>query len=196
MNPKPKRRALPSQESLREFMDYLPSGTFLCKQTGRIIGAPRGNPEYRPTHRGIAVHRLIWIWHNGEIPDGLEVEHRNRIKNDNRIENLRLATHAQNAMNTVVVNRKTALPWGIRPLKDGRYQAFLSHDGAYYSSLHHSKEEAFAAHIQLSITHHGEFSPYLSTPETQSLEFWANLLLLRLERDKQWNAQCALAQGR
>jgi hypothetical protein len=42
-------------------------------------------------------HRLIWIWHYGDIPE--EIDHINRKRLDNRIENLRLATHSQNGMN-------------------------------------------------------------------------------------------------
>lgn len=45
-------------------------------------------------------HRLIYIYHNGEIPEGMEIDHINTIKADNRIENLRLSTRSQNACNT------------------------------------------------------------------------------------------------
>ena len=45
------------------------------------------------------VHRAIWIWHNGEIPKGLEIDHINGNRKDNRIENLRLVTRQQNQTN-------------------------------------------------------------------------------------------------
>lgn len=45
------------------------------------------------------VHRLIWILHNGDISENLQIDHINGIKNDNRIENLRLSTNSQNACN-------------------------------------------------------------------------------------------------
>jgi hypothetical protein len=44
-------------------------------------------------------HRLVWIWHYGDIPENLQIDHINRIKTDNRIENLRLVTHSENNKN-------------------------------------------------------------------------------------------------
>lgn len=46
-------------------------------------------------------HRIIWIYHFGNIPKGLEIDHINRIKDDNRIENLRLVTHQENTFNKI-----------------------------------------------------------------------------------------------
>lgn len=45
------------------------------------------------------VHRLIWETYNGEIPEGFEIDHINRNKLDNRLENLRLLTHKENLWN-------------------------------------------------------------------------------------------------
>lgn len=36
------------------------------------------------------VHRLVWEAFNGEIPEGMQVNHINERKNDNRLENLNL----------------------------------------------------------------------------------------------------------
>ncbi len=44
-------------------------------------------------------HRLVWIWHNGDINSKLEIDHINRIHFDNRIENLREVTHKTNMKN-------------------------------------------------------------------------------------------------
>lgn len=45
------------------------------------------------------VHRLIWILLNGEIPDDIEIDHKDRNRQNNRIENLRLVTKFENAQN-------------------------------------------------------------------------------------------------
>ena len=42
------------------------------------------------------VHRLIWETFNGEIPEGMEVNHINENKTDNRLKNLNLMTHFDN----------------------------------------------------------------------------------------------------
>ena len=42
------------------------------------------------------VHRLVWEAFNGQIPEGLQVNHINEIKSDNRLENLNLMTCKEN----------------------------------------------------------------------------------------------------
>jgi len=44
------------------------------------------------------LHRIIFLYHNKYLPK--LVDHINQIKNDNRIENLREATHTENHLNT------------------------------------------------------------------------------------------------
>lgn len=44
--------------------------------------------------KGELLHRAIWVAHNGAIPDGLHVHHRNGDPGDNRIENLELLSPA------------------------------------------------------------------------------------------------------
>lgn len=41
-------------------------------------------------------HRIVWIYFNGKIPVGLEINHKNGIKSDNRLSNLELITPSQN----------------------------------------------------------------------------------------------------
>ena len=47
------------------------------------------------------VHRVIWQMFNGDIPDGMQVDHIDGNPENNKIENLRLVTSQQNAMNRI-----------------------------------------------------------------------------------------------
>jgi len=44
-------------------------------------------------------HRLIYMYHNGEITDNLHIDHIDRDKSNNNIENLRLVTRQENQWN-------------------------------------------------------------------------------------------------
>ena len=41
------------------------------------------------------LHRLIWIYHYGKIPEDKTIDHRDHDKTNNRIENLRLASRSE-----------------------------------------------------------------------------------------------------
>lgn len=46
-------------------------------------------------------HRLVWQWLCGDIPEGLQVNHKNGRKDDNRLENLELVTQSGNLKHAV-----------------------------------------------------------------------------------------------
>ena len=47
--------------------------------------------------RSEMVHRIIWQSFNGPISEGLEINHKNGVKHDNRISNLEPVTKSENA---------------------------------------------------------------------------------------------------
>lgn len=57
---------------------------------------------YAQTSFGL-IHRIIWETFKGKIPEGYEIDHINTIRNDNRLENLRLLTHKENCNNPLSI---------------------------------------------------------------------------------------------
>ena len=49
-------------------------------------------------------HKVIWMYYNGDIPDGFEIDHINQDKLDNRIENLRCVPKHVNLSNNKAKN--------------------------------------------------------------------------------------------
>lgn len=81
-----------------------------------VVFNKRGNvlKQYR-THKGylevmvyfngkyehIRVHRISYIWFKADIPEGLQIDHINMIRSDNRPANLQILTNRENCMRKV-----------------------------------------------------------------------------------------------
>jgi len=74
---------------------------------GTPVGAidPRSGYRYARDFDGSKqyLHRLIWVMHFGPIPTGLEIDHINGNRSDNKIENLRLVSRSLNLKNKRVL---------------------------------------------------------------------------------------------
>lgn len=73
---------------------------------------------YAGKWRTYKAHRLVWWWHHGPIPDGLQINHKNLNKSDNRIENLELATASENIAHSYENGRNH--PWSFATMWRGR----------------------------------------------------------------------------
>lgn len=102
-----------TQERLKELFNYREDG-FLIRRTnegqrgrvGDLVGC-LDNTGYLTVgvdeHKYL-VHRLIWFWHHGYLPENL-LDHKDRIKINNWIDNLREVGHQCNIRN--IDNPKT-----------------------------------------------------------------------------------------
>lgn len=81
----------------------------LSNSKGEQLAVLQG--EYFKWNGGSA-HRIVWEGFNGRIPDGYMIDHINRNKQDNRIENLRMVTRSQNVHNSKRA-RADGMPKGI-----------------------------------------------------------------------------------
>jgi len=101
-----------------------------------------------------AAHRLAWLYVYGEWPSS-ELDHVNGDKLDNRIENLRLATRAENNANTKC-RSKVGLK-GVVKVRN-RYRAGITIDRQFhYIGLFATAEEAHAAYLVRAQMAFGEF---------------------------------------
>lgn len=115
----------PTADRVRELFSYDPlTGVLSRRRQVRHyrpgpVGAPSGH-GYLKVHvdgRQHYLHQLAWLYVNGEWPAGV-VDHINRDKTDNRIENLRVCTRAENAQNKAPDPNKNGYP-GVKKSASG-----------------------------------------------------------------------------
>lgn len=133
-------------------------GQLISKRTGKTLidKTPTGYCVCKPAPKiRLRAHRAIFLMHHGYLPN--VVDHINRIKDDNRIENLRAATRAQN-------NRNKPAPKGYHTNPHGtgsgkvfktaiQFEGKSIHLGCFYTA-----EEAAAAYHAATIKYFGEFA--------------------------------------
>jgi hypothetical protein len=104
-------------------------------------------------------HRLAWLWVTGSWPES-RVDHRNLVRSDNRWDNLRAATHAENCQNTGARAHGTSGRKGVTWHKvAGKWMAqIMAGRKKEYLGLYATREEAGAAYDAAAKRLHGEFS--------------------------------------
>lgn len=65
---------------------------------GKFLGLPNiaGYLYFGFNYKFYANHRTVWEYVNGSIPKDMVIDHKNGVVDDNRIDNLRLATQSLN----------------------------------------------------------------------------------------------------
>lgn len=159
---------------MKEFMIYKNPGMFWRTDIVRP-GVKRGtrigslnDERYRVAAlfgKQYREHHLVWLWHHGRWP--IEIDHKNRRKACNRIDNLRECTRPKNSANAP--GRRTArtstfkgVSYGTR---DKKWRATIVADEVYKSLGYFSEEiDAAKAYDEAAKRLHGEFA-FLNFPE-------------------------------
>lgn len=132
-----------------------------CKHTWYAI-----RNIYRPRQEKIRMHRLILGFSKG---DGKQTDHRNSIGLDNRRENLRECTHAQNMQNRRIQQDGVSQYKGVNwDKKTGKWRAQIQLNGKV-KHLGYSNDEVKAAEFYDAKAKElfGEFA-HLNLPEKQA----------------------------
>ena len=75
------------------------------------------------------MHRILWETFNGPIPNGMDIDHINGDRLDNRPENLRIVSRKENMQNTKVYNTNTSGVTGVTWIKaKNRWRAYVMID--------------------------------------------------------------------
>ena len=67
-----------------------------CKNGYRTLALQENGTQYT-----FCEHRCVWAWFHGDIPNGLEVNHIDANRGNNKIENLELVTHSENMQHMI-----------------------------------------------------------------------------------------------
>ena len=92
-----------TQQELKEALSYnKDTGTFTWIKTATVAGSKlnTGYISIKINQKRYVAHRLAWLYIHGDMPNN-QLDHINRNKSDNRIENLRECNNAENSQNKI-----------------------------------------------------------------------------------------------
>jgi hypothetical protein len=134
----------PSIDKINEVLSYNHGRLYWKKnfkggvKMGDIAGyeLPSGYRTVWVNNKQYYEHRIVWIMHHGDIPIGLEIDHINLTRNDNRIENLRAVSRSENMRHTTSRNIY------FRSSRTKKYEAYLNINNKRITKSFMTEEEA------------------------------------------------------
>jgi hypothetical protein len=156
----------PSVDRIRQLLTYdRENGTFSWLKArgrqkeiaGRLI--TYGYRQIQIDGRLILAHQLVWFMEKGVWPAS-PLDHINGIPGDNRIQNLREASVAQNAWNKKRPSTNTSGYKGVSWVqRDGKWLVQIKANGKrHHVGLFRDLDEAAMAYAAAAYRHYGEFA--------------------------------------
>ena len=135
-----------------ERFEYDPITGEMIAKTGRMKGQSVGDTHVRG-HRRLSIngqkhwfHRVVWLWMTGSWPDG-QIDHINRVRDDNRWFNLRLSTPTLNSENQI--------GRGVIDLPNGKFGAkIVVRKKQIWLGTFNTEKEARHAYLEAKRQHH------------------------------------------
>jgi hypothetical protein len=150
-----------TQTELKQNLNYDPiTGEFTWvkntrnEHTGQRAGwmSGRGYRYITIDKHDYSASRLAWLWMYGYLPTK-QIDHINRVKDDNRIENLRECTNAENCQNRRPPANKHGLT-GINYHNGGYIARITINDRRIYLGKFSTPELAHAAYVRAKQQYH------------------------------------------
>jgi hypothetical protein len=136
-------------------------GDFNAKRVGRRAGTTIGSKGYRTItikKRRFYEHRIAWYMMTGEDPTGLEIDHINGDKSDNRFVNLRLATCQQNKANCGLTANNTSGFKGVTKNRAAWVASIMKDHQYVYIGSFKTPEEAAQAYDVKAVELFGDYA--------------------------------------
>lgn len=166
----------PSPAALRSLMDYDPeTGHLVWKVRPDLVGKAKAwNARYagqqagtidKDGYRVITIHKrkfpahvLAWVIVHGEWPTD-QIDHKNCLKGDNRLENLREANSAQNGWNVGLTKRNKSGVKGVSWHKGAKKWMihFTTGGTHHYYGVHDDFDLVVVIAAEAMAKHHGEY---------------------------------------
>jgi hypothetical protein len=155
-----------TQERIWELLLYREGDLFWRFKTGSQAAGNRAGNDREDGYVRIKIdrklfmaHRLIWIYHYGPVPLDQEIDHIDGNPSNNRIENLRLASHSQNGFNMKLPRHSTTGLKGVTYDKRKLlWRAYITvHKKRIWLGDFSSAEKAHAVRVAAAQELHGDF---------------------------------------
>ena len=158
-----------TQKDVQEYFDYKDGILYWKVKAARrvTVDSPAGSFDpstgYHKVHilkKFHKTHRVIFLYHHGYLPDF--VDHIDGDKLNNKIENLRVATRSQNAMNQKISTRNKSGTKGVMWLKRDKKWLVALRVNSILHSFGYFKDKELAELVAIEATNklHQEFSAY------------------------------------
>ena len=153
-----------TQERLKELLEwngvnFIWKISYKRKVCGKIAGllCPDGYRRIRIDGKLYPEHRLVWFYYYGYFPSK-QLDHINRNRSDNTLENLRLTQRGQadNMQNTSIRSDNTSGFKGVSWQKDRNlWMARIYFDGVCHNlGRYKTKEQAYQAYLDAKKKYH------------------------------------------